>query len=69
MHLIDARHTTLVSNQPIAAPLSLGRRQGGEALFNAKQQDHWTPLAVAKQRQNARMVEALERGALTFNSE
>jgi hypothetical protein len=46
----------------------LGRRQGGEALFNAKQQDHWTPLAVAKQRQNARMVEALERGALTFSS-
>ena len=45
-----------------------GRRQGGEALFNAKQQDHWTPLAVAKQRQNARMVEALERGALTFSS-
>ena len=37
-------------------------------MFNAKQQDHWTPLAVAKQRQNARMVEALERGALTFSS-
>uniref|UniRef100_A0A6U2A5C4 Adaptor protein Cbl EF hand-like domain-containing protein n=1 Tax=Hemiselmis andersenii TaxID=464988 RepID=A0A6U2A5C4_HEMAN len=35
-------------------------KAGGKALFNAMQQDHWTPLAIARQRGNTAMEKALE---------